>query len=106
MKKSVYLVILFVMAFSEISWEHRFGDAWNHAHGHFRRRFYGGRQDTPAGLFTLFSTTITSASVTSFTSGGDLSQASAEYREYFIDENLYAIKLDSAKGQGEYLKTL
>jgi hypothetical protein len=107
MQKKCQLFVLFIaLATSQVSLAGRMGDAWkgsqSRVHGRFAKGKGGG---SVAGLFMTSSTTISSLSSTALTSGGDLLKQVA-LRDEFLDENLYAIKLDSAKGQGEYLRTL
>ena len=58
--------------------------------------------------FMSLSSSATSSSSTSFTSStsGCGLFARNDLRNHFIEENYYAIKLDSAKGGGEYLQAL
>jgi hypothetical protein len=106
MQKWQLLVLVMVLATSQASFAGRMGDAWkgssSRIHGRFAKGHGGG---SAASLFMTSSTTISSLSSTALTSGGDLLKQVA-LRDEFLDENLYAVKLDSAKGQGEYLRTL
>ncbi len=105
--KKLFVVLSVILAYSPLASANRFGDAWGASHSRFRKHFYP-RERHPGfevGLFLTSSTTETTSSMITFTTGGDLLKPVAT-RDRFIDENLYAIKLDSAKGQGEYLRTL
>jgi hypothetical protein len=110
MKKYPFSILVLALIFSPLAWGNRFHDSWNAGHNHIRMRFYPNHkgEGAPVGLFLMSSTSATTTSSTSFTSGQDLAAgaAKAELRTNFIDENFYALKLESAKGQGEYLQTL
>jgi Protein of unknown function (DUF3015) len=107
MKKWQYAVVALVLLSSQVALAGRMGDAWkgsqSRIHGRFSKKGKGG--GGAMALLMTSSTTITSLSTTALTSGGDMLKEVA-YRDEFINENLYAIKVDSAKGQGEYLQTL
>jgi hypothetical protein len=109
MKTYQFSVLVLMLILSPLAWGNRFRDSWNAGHNHIRARFYPNHgQGAPVGLFLMSSTSATTTSSTSFTSGQDLASggSKAELRMNFIDENFYALKLESAKGQGEYLQTL
>jgi hypothetical protein len=107
MKKSQLALIALAMLTTHSALASRVGDAWkgsqSRVHGRFVKKDKGG-SGFGAQLLTS-STTITSLSSTALTSGGDMLKEVA-YRDEFINENLYALKVDSAKGQGEYVQTL
>ncbi len=106
MKKYQYsILVLVVLAFSQLAQANRFGDAWMASHHRFQRHFYPENRAGAGAVFLLSSTTVTSVSSLAFTFGGDMLKQ-AQLRQHFIDENLYAIKIDSAKGQGEFVQTL
>jgi hypothetical protein len=106
----VYSLLLLVVCLlgSQLTYAGRMGDAWKGSQSRIHGRFTKGGKGGGGGAFTLLmtsSTTISSLSSTALTSGGDLLKTVA-LRDEFLEENLYAVKVDSAKGQGEYLQTL
>jgi hypothetical protein len=109
MQKWQLLVLVMALATSQASFAGRMGDAWKGSQSRIHGRFTKGKGSNGGGgafaLLMTSSTTISSLSSTALTSGGSLLKEVA-LRDEFLDENLYAVKLDSAKGQGEYLRTL
>jgi hypothetical protein len=104
--KKIITVLILTLVTSQVAWANRFGDAWEASHSRIHGRFARGRGNTASGgLFLTSSTTITSLSSMALTTGGSLLQKVA-LRDEFLDQNLYAVMVDSAKGQGEYLQTL
>lgn len=104
MRKLLCLLIV-IGGFSSLAQANRFGESWDAGHEHVHKMFYPGHDRNHPGFTLLFSTSSTTTSSLAFTTGGNMLRA-AQLRNEFINENLYAVKLDSAKGDGEYVETL
>ena len=103
--RNLLCLLTVIGCFSSLAHANRFGDSWEAGHERIHRTFYPGHDKGHPGFTVLFSTSSTTTSTLAFTTGGNMLRG-AQLRNEFINQNLYAVKLDSAKGDGEFVETL